>query len=235
METLGPTSWKLTRYGGGRSLAAALLFAFPPAERLGTAAAGGGIPTGGECVVGRHPAQSFIRFEGPVDHYRSRLAVTRGGEVVQILHPRLDAPPVLFGTAPALEPGEYELRWTVTSLTVATSPRDRAFRGTAGSRMTREVGMRRLILDGAPAFRRMRDGSQYRQHVDGFVGRTPSSLCGVGRAGSLRPSAGRRPGRELPLERGGRPRLRRHGCETTFILDRPASCGRAPSGAAPAT
>jgi methionine-rich copper-binding protein CopC len=68
--------------------------------------------------VGDQPAQYFVRFNEPVDHYRSRLAIMSGGQVVQILHPRLDAAPeLLFGFAPALEPGEYELRWTVVSLT----------------------------------------------------------------------------------------------------------------------
>jgi methionine-rich copper-binding protein CopC len=118
VATLGLTSWKLTRYGGGRSLAAALLFLFLQQSAWGRPLQVVESQPAANSVVGRHPAQYFIRFEGPVDHYRSRLAVTRGGEVVQILHPRLDAAPeLLFGTAPALEPGEYELRWTVTSLT----------------------------------------------------------------------------------------------------------------------
>ncbi|MFC7477728.1 copper resistance protein CopC [Dankookia sp. GCM10030260] len=65
----------------------------------------------------RHPAQYFIRFTAPVDHYRSRLVIAQGGKVVHVLQPRLDAAPtLLFGFAPGLEPGAYELRWIVTSL-----------------------------------------------------------------------------------------------------------------------
>jgi methionine-rich copper-binding protein CopC len=71
-------------------------------------------PAGG--VVDRRPAQYFVRFAGPVDHYRASLVIARQGQVVAVLHPRLDAAPeLLFGTAPALEPGAYELRWAVTS------------------------------------------------------------------------------------------------------------------------
>jgi methionine-rich copper-binding protein CopC len=117
VATLRLTSWKLTCHEGGR-LAAALLFLFLQQGAWGRPLQVVESQPAANSVVGRHPAQYFIRFEGPVDHYRSRLAITRGGKVVQILHPRLDAAPeLLFGTAAALEPGEYELRWTVTSLT----------------------------------------------------------------------------------------------------------------------
>jgi methionine-rich copper-binding protein CopC len=68
-------------------------------------------------LVDRHPAQYFVRFSGPVDHYRSRLVIARDGTVVHVLQPRLDAAPeLLFAFAPGLEPGGYELRWVVTSL-----------------------------------------------------------------------------------------------------------------------
>jgi methionine-rich copper-binding protein CopC len=59
----------------------------------------------------------FVRFDRPVDHVHSTLVVRRGGETVQTLHPRLKAAPeVLFARVPALEPGNYTLGWTVTSL-----------------------------------------------------------------------------------------------------------------------
>ena len=68
-------------------------------------------------IVDQRPTQYFIRFAGPVDHYRASLLITRDGRVVQVMHPRLDAAPeLLFGSAPALEAGTYELRWAVTSL-----------------------------------------------------------------------------------------------------------------------
>ena len=68
-------------------------------------------------VVDGRPTGYFVRFDGPVDHYRSRLFITRGGQVVGSLDPRLDSEPnVLFARAPELEPGDYEFRWSVRSL-----------------------------------------------------------------------------------------------------------------------
>ncbi|HYZ30831.1 MAG TPA: copper resistance protein CopC [Crenalkalicoccus sp.] len=73
-------------------------------------------PPGG--VVGRGPNDVFVRFAGPVDHYRSSLVIARGGQPVEVLHPTLNAAPeVLFAIAPMLEPGDYELRWMVRSFT----------------------------------------------------------------------------------------------------------------------
>lgn len=59
----------------------------------------------------------YVRFDRPVDHVRSTLTLRRGAEIVQTLHPRLKAAPdVLFARAPALEPGDYTLSWTVNAL-----------------------------------------------------------------------------------------------------------------------
>jgi methionine-rich copper-binding protein CopC len=67
-------------------------------------------------VLGRQPVECLVRFAGPVDHYRSRLLIVRGDQVAATPHVRLDsAPDVLFGMAPALEPGDYELRWEVVT------------------------------------------------------------------------------------------------------------------------
>ncbi|WP_270937528.1 copper resistance CopC family protein [Falsiroseomonas oryzae] len=68
-------------------------------------------------TVPRAPTQVFVRFDRPVDHIRSRLVVLRGGQPVQVLHPRLEATPnLLFAMLPALEPGAYELRWEVIAI-----------------------------------------------------------------------------------------------------------------------
>jgi hypothetical protein len=58
--------------------------------------------------------QFFVRFDRPVDHIRSVLSITRGGQVVETLHPSLNsAPEVLFAQAPRLPPGDYQLHWAV--------------------------------------------------------------------------------------------------------------------------
>jgi len=61
--------------------------------------------------------QYVVRFDGPIDHRRSRLFITRAGSPVQELRPLLDAAPeVLFGSARRLPAGQYELHWEVRSL-----------------------------------------------------------------------------------------------------------------------
>ena len=73
------------------------------------------LPAIGEVIDGTGVAV-FVRFDRPVDHVRSLLAITRNGEVVETLRPRLKASPnVLFGRTAALEPGDYVLRWSVRS------------------------------------------------------------------------------------------------------------------------
>ena len=57
-----------------------------------------------------------IRFDGPIDHARSRLIlITPKG--TQALHPRLDSEPnTLFSPVGRLAPGNYELRWEVRAM-----------------------------------------------------------------------------------------------------------------------
>jgi methionine-rich copper-binding protein CopC len=75
------------------------------------------LPAIGEVIDGTGVAV-FVRFDRPVDHVRSLLAITRNGEVVETLRPRLKAAPnVLFGRTATLEPGSYVLRWAVRSPT----------------------------------------------------------------------------------------------------------------------
>jgi methionine-rich copper-binding protein CopC len=71
-----------------------------------------------DAVIPSGAAEYFVRFDTPVDHYRSRLFVRQDGQIVQTLHPRLNtAPDLLFALAPPLEPGRYELQWEVVTLT----------------------------------------------------------------------------------------------------------------------
>ena len=68
-------------------------------------------------VVDGRNAQYFVRFDGPVDHRASRLLITQGSRTIESLHPLLDAAPeVLFGSAPRLPAGQYELHWWAKSL-----------------------------------------------------------------------------------------------------------------------
>lgn len=73
-------------------------------------------PAAGAVVDGRN-AQYFVRFDAPVDHRNSRLFITNAGRLVQTLHPLLSAAPeVLFASAEALAPGDYELHWAAKSM-----------------------------------------------------------------------------------------------------------------------
>jgi methionine-rich copper-binding protein CopC len=63
------------------------------------------------------PEPFFVRFDKPVDHIRSRLAVKRGDKIVATLQPRLKTEPqVLFAQSPSLPPGDYTLHWSVKAL-----------------------------------------------------------------------------------------------------------------------
>lgn len=65
-------------------------------------------------VIGSRSSAFFVRFDRPVDHEDSQLAILRDGRVVEVLHPRLEsAPDVLFARTPTLPPGSYTLRWRV--------------------------------------------------------------------------------------------------------------------------
>lgn len=68
-------------------------------------------------VIGHDSTEFFVRFDGPVDHRRSLLTITRDGQVLETLHPRLETrPSVLFARAPGLPAGDYMLHWNVISL-----------------------------------------------------------------------------------------------------------------------
>jgi len=71
-------------------------------------------------VIGEPSSEFFVRFDRPIDHQRSTLAIYRNDTRVERLVPRLDsAPDVLFARAPTLSPGTYTLRWAVSTPTGA--------------------------------------------------------------------------------------------------------------------
>jgi methionine-rich copper-binding protein CopC len=63
------------------------------------------------------PAEQFyIRFDGPVDHNGSTLSVLRAGQVLVMLHPRLNSQPnTLYATVGRLPAGDYVLHWRAVS------------------------------------------------------------------------------------------------------------------------
>jgi methionine-rich copper-binding protein CopC len=70
-----------------------------------------------EAIMQGRNEQYAVRFDGPVDHSRSRLEILQDGKVVRRLHALLDsAPDVLFASAPAPQPGHYVLHWSASSL-----------------------------------------------------------------------------------------------------------------------
>jgi methionine-rich copper-binding protein CopC len=74
-------------------------------------------PEVGAVVDAADSNQFEIRFSGMLDPRHSSLTVTRDGQVVETLHPSLDASPgVLFAHGPRLASGDYKLHWSVRSL-----------------------------------------------------------------------------------------------------------------------
>jgi methionine-rich copper-binding protein CopC len=68
-------------------------------------------------VISSDSNQFEILFNGQIDTRHSTLAITRDGQVVETLHPSLDAAVgVLFARGPRLQPGSYKLHWMVKSL-----------------------------------------------------------------------------------------------------------------------
>src|SRR4029450_7998325 len=70
-----------------------------------------------QAVIGEPGSSFFVRFDRPIDHIHSRLAIWRDSQLVEYLQPRLQSSPdVLFARAPTLPPGQYMLRWTVRTM-----------------------------------------------------------------------------------------------------------------------
>ncbi len=69
-------------------------------------------------VIDGRSSEFFVRFDRPVDHVHSQLAITRNGQLVEKLTPRLEsAPEVLFARVPTLPTGDYDLQWQVKTMT----------------------------------------------------------------------------------------------------------------------
>jgi methionine-rich copper-binding protein CopC len=68
-------------------------------------------------VIGGRSSEFLVRFDRPVDHVHSTLAITRDGKLVERLQPRLEsAPEVLFARAPTMPAGDYKLHWSVRTM-----------------------------------------------------------------------------------------------------------------------
>jgi methionine-rich copper-binding protein CopC len=68
-------------------------------------------------VISSDSNQFEILFNGQIDTRHSTLTITRDGQVVETLHPSLDAAVgVLFARGPRLQQGSYKLHWMVKSL-----------------------------------------------------------------------------------------------------------------------
>ena len=69
-------------------------------------------------VMDGRSTEFFVRFDRPVDHVHSLLAVVHDGKVVETLHPRLEsALEVLFARTSTLPSGDYKLHWSVRTMT----------------------------------------------------------------------------------------------------------------------
>ena len=81
----------------------------------------------------------YVRFDRPVDHMRSTLIIERDREVLQTLHPRLNAAPeVLFARVPPLEPGAYTFAWVVVRLDGGDAERGKIAFSVAAGKGTKE-------------------------------------------------------------------------------------------------
>jgi copper resistance protein C len=69
-----------------------------------------------ETIIHGDHAEYVVRFNGPVNHYASRLEIVQDGRVVRTLLPLENAAvDVLFAAGPVPAPGRYALRWTAIS------------------------------------------------------------------------------------------------------------------------
>jgi hypothetical protein len=67
----------------------------------------------GIVAVGPQSTELIVRFDKPVNHALSSLAIIHDGKVIEVLNSRLDsAPNVLFARIRTPRAGRYVLRWT---------------------------------------------------------------------------------------------------------------------------
>jgi methionine-rich copper-binding protein CopC len=65
-----------------------------------------------ESIIHGDHAQYVIRFDGPVNHFASRLQIMQGNHVIEALRPLADsAVDVLFASGPVPPAGRYALHW----------------------------------------------------------------------------------------------------------------------------
>jgi methionine-rich copper-binding protein CopC len=93
----------------------AAILAWPGIARARPMQVANSTPLANAVIHGPH-AEYVIRFDGPINHRTSRLAITQGGHLVQELTPRLDSSvDVLFASAAVPPPGDYMLHWQAES------------------------------------------------------------------------------------------------------------------------
>lgn len=81
-----------------------------------------------ETILHGNSAQFVIRFDGPVNHFASRLMITQGDRVVETLTPLRDsAVDVLYASGRVPSPGHYALHWEAVSADGDTSKGDIPF------------------------------------------------------------------------------------------------------------
>ena len=99
------------RQFGSIGLAILGLICLPPAGRADDGSSEPPAPKT-TVVVGPQSTEFIVRFDRPVNHTLSSLAIMRDGKVIQVLNSRLEsAPNVLFARIPTPSAGLYVLRW----------------------------------------------------------------------------------------------------------------------------
>lgn len=103
--------WK----GGGSAILAIALLLVPQMAEARAVNMIESKPRAEAAIQGDHAAY-IVRFDGPVNHYASRLEIMQDGHLVRTLRPLENAAvDVLFAAAPVPPPGRYYLRWTAFS------------------------------------------------------------------------------------------------------------------------
>ncbi len=65
-------------------------------------------------TINERGTELLVRFDRPISHTLSSLALVRDGKIVATPHPRLEAAPnALFSRIPTPATGNYTVRWTV--------------------------------------------------------------------------------------------------------------------------
>jgi methionine-rich copper-binding protein CopC len=93
----------------------------PPVAEARAVRMTGSTPAAETIIHGDH-AEYVVRFDGPVNHFTSRLEINQDGHVLRSLKPLADsAVDVLFAAGPVPAVGHYTLHWTAVSADGETS------------------------------------------------------------------------------------------------------------------